>query len=79
MVAPLARRIVQALERNGGRLGLDDDSPPEAIRQALGASKKAFKQAIGTLYKARRIRFSKPGIELVDNTRWSPSKRDSGV
>jgi len=78
-VAPLARRIVQALERNGGHLDLDDDSPPEAIRQALGASKKAFKQAIGTLYKARRIRFSKPGIELVDNTRWSPSKRDSGV
>jgi predicted RNA-binding protein (virulence factor B family) len=53
-------------------LGLDDDSPPEAIRQAFGASKKAFKQALGTLYKARRIRFSKPGIELLDNTAWSP-------
>jgi hypothetical protein len=73
-VAPLALRIVQALQRNGGRRDLDDDSPPEAIRQALSASKKAFKQAIGTLYKARRIRFSKPGIELVDNTSWSPSK-----
>jgi uncharacterized protein len=71
-VAPLALRIVQALQRNGGRLGLDDDSPPEAIRHAFGASKKAFKQALGTLYKARRIRFSKPGIELLDNTTWSP-------
>ena len=71
-VAPLALRIVRALQRNGGRLGLDDDSPPEAIRQAFGASKKAFKQALGTLYKARRIRFSKPGIELLDNTTWSP-------
>jgi uncharacterized protein len=71
-VAPLALRIVQALERNGGRLGLDDDSPPEAVRQAFGASKKAFKQALGTLYKSRRIRFSRPGIELLDNTTWSP-------
>ena len=71
-VAPLALRIVQALQRNGGWLGLDDDSPPEAIRHAFGASKKAFKQALGTLYKARRVRFSKPGIELLDNTAWSP-------
>jgi len=71
-VAPLALRIVQALQRNRGRLGLDDDSPPEAIRLAFGANKKAFKQALGTLYKARRIRFSKSGIELLDNTTWSP-------
>jgi predicted RNA-binding protein (virulence factor B family) len=71
-VGPLALRIVQALQRNEGRLGLDDDSSPEAIRKAFGASKKAFKQALGTLYKARRIRFSKPGIELLDNTTWSP-------
>ena len=73
-VAPLALRIVQALQRDGGRLNLDDDSPPEAIRQAFGASKKAFKQALGTLYKARRIRLCKPGIELLDNSAWSPGK-----
>jgi predicted RNA-binding protein (virulence factor B family) len=71
-VAPLALRIVQALQRSGGWLDLDDDSPPAAIRQAFGASKKAFKQALGTLYKARRIRFSKPGIEILDNSTWSP-------
>ena len=71
-VAPLALRIVEALQLNEGRLGVDDDTLPEAIRQAFGVSKKAFKQALGTLYKARRIRFSKPGIELLDNTTWSP-------
>jgi predicted RNA-binding protein (virulence factor B family) len=71
-VAPLARKIIQALQRNGGRLGVDDDSSPEAIRQAFGASKKVFKQALGTLYKTRRIRFTRPGIELLDNTNWSP-------
>jgi len=77
-VAPLARRIVQALERNGGRLAIDDDSPPEAIRQAFGVSKKAFKQALGTLYKARRIRFTSPGLELLDNTQWSPGPPPAG-
>jgi uncharacterized protein len=75
-VAPLALKIVQALERHGGRLGLDDDSEPEAIRRAFSCSKKAFKQAVGTLYKARRIRFSRPGIELLDNSAWSPECRD---
>ena len=30
-------------------------------------SKKAFKQALGKLYKARRISFQKPGIQLLDN------------
>jgi predicted RNA-binding protein (virulence factor B family) len=71
-VAPLALRIVQALQLNSGKLGLDDNSSPEEIRKTFDASKKAFKQALGTLYKSRRIRFSKPGIELLDNTTWSP-------
>jgi predicted RNA-binding protein (virulence factor B family) len=71
-VAPLAVKIVDALQRHGGRLPFDDDSPPAAIRENFGTSKKAFKQALGTLYRSRRIRFCKPGIELLDNTTWSP-------
>jgi uncharacterized protein len=77
-VAPLASRIVEALQRHGGRVDLDDDSPPEAIRQAFGASKKAFKQALGSLYKARRIRFCRPGLELLDNSNWSPGSLRPG-
>ena len=73
-VAPLAQQIVQALQGNGGRLGVDDNSSPEAIRQAFGVSKKAFKQALGTLYKSRRIRFTPEGIVLLDNTNWSPGE-----
>jgi len=64
-VAPLADQIVEALKQNGGRLPFDDDSSPESIREKFGVSKKAFKQAIGGLYKARRIRFLSPGIELI--------------
>jgi predicted RNA-binding protein (virulence factor B family) len=74
-VAPLTEQIVQSLERNGGRLAFDDDSSPPAIREAFGCSKKAFKQALGALYKSRRIQFTKPGIELLDNTTFVPGKK----
>ncbi|HYG25178.1 MAG TPA: S1-like domain-containing RNA-binding protein [Verrucomicrobiae bacterium] len=71
-VAPLTDEIVEALQQNGGLLPFDDDSSPEAIRDKFSVSKKAFKQALGKLYKARRIAFKNPGIELLDNSSWSP-------
>lgn len=73
-VAPLQEQIVRSLERHGGRLMFDDDSSPEAIRAAFGCSKKAFKQALGALYKSRRIEFTNPGIQLLDNTSFVPGK-----
>jgi len=73
-VAPLTDQIVKALESSGGKLDFDDDSSPAAIRQKFSVSKKAFKQALGKLYKTRRIAFLKPGIELLDNSNWSPGK-----
>jgi predicted RNA-binding protein (virulence factor B family) len=71
-VAPLREQIVTALERSGGKLAFDDDSSPEAIRLKFGCSKKAFKQALGALYKSRRIRFEPPGIQLLDNRTFHP-------
>jgi predicted RNA-binding protein (virulence factor B family) len=65
-VAPLTEQIIAALEKNGGRLSFDDDSAPEAIRARFGVSKKAFKQALGALYKARRIEFVDPGVRLLE-------------
>lgn len=73
-VASLTDQIVKALEASDGKLGFDDDSSPEAIRQMFSVSKKAFKQALGKLYKTRRIQFTKPGIQLLDNSSWSPGK-----
>ena len=64
-VAPLTEQIIEALKRSDGHLSLDDDSPPQFIRETFGVSKKAFKQALGALYKARRIIFEHPGIKLV--------------
>jgi hypothetical protein len=68
-VAPLARQILEELEKVGGRLNLDDSSDPAEIRRRFGASKKAFKQAIGALYRERRIVLLNPGIELARGDR----------
>lgn len=63
-VAPLADRILAELHARGGRLPYDDSSSPEDIRTAFAASKKAFKQAIGALFKERRIVLLEHGISL---------------
>lgn len=64
-IAPLSSRIVDRLKAAGGRLEFHDKSPPEEIRREFGASKKAFKQALGALYSERRIRIDRGGIDLV--------------
>jgi uncharacterized protein len=64
-VAPLKEQIVEALVKRGGQLALSDSSSPEEIREAFGVSKKAFKQAIGALYRERLITLESPGIRLV--------------
>ena len=61
-VAPLAERILERINTNGGRLELDDRSEPDRIRQEFGVSKKAFKQALGNLYKQRLIEFLDGGV-----------------
>ena len=74
-VAPLADQIVEALQQNGGRLPFDDNSSPESIRGKFSVSKKAFKQATGKLFKARRIKFLNPGIELLEQKSWAPGEK----
>ncbi|HEX3628661.1 MAG TPA: S1-like domain-containing RNA-binding protein [Verrucomicrobiae bacterium] len=73
-VLPLKLQIVSALKENGGKLDFDDDTSPLAIREKFKCSKNAFKQALGALYKSRRIEFTRPGIKLLDNTTFSPGR-----
>jgi len=47
-------------------LFLSDQSSPASIRQQLQMSKKAFKKAIGFLYKRKVIRLFEDRIELVE-------------
>jgi len=73
-VKPLAQHIMEKLEANGGELAVDDKSTPETIRDLFGASKKAFKQALGALYRERRITFHSPGIRLAAALPAEPSR-----
>lgn len=74
-IAPLTKRILETLKANDGRIDLDDQSSPEAIRAVFGVSKKAFKQALGALYRQRRIQFLKQGIELLEEDVFRPGRR----
>lgn len=47
--------IVEFLKSNDGVMFITDKSDPELIRTTFGMSKKAFKKALGTLYKDRAI------------------------
>jgi predicted RNA-binding protein (virulence factor B family) len=66
-IAPLTEQILEKLRASGGHLPYHDGSPPEDIRTAFGVSKKAFKQALGALYRDRRIRIEPSGIHLLGN------------
>lgn len=62
----LAARIVAHLEENGGSTTLTDRSPPEAIRDAFGVSKKNYKRALGALYRERRVRLDPDRVVLLE-------------
>ncbi|MCC5824773.1 S1-like domain-containing RNA-binding protein [Alkalimonas sp.] len=64
-VKALEPAILEALQQAGGFLPLHDKSSPDAIYQQFSASKKAFKQAIGSLFKAKKIRIEADGIYIV--------------
>ena len=57
--------ILRLLEENGGELPFNDKSAPDAIKAKFGLSKKAFKRAVGGLYKSKKIVISQEGISLT--------------
>lgn len=63
----LTEQVLKKLQQNGGKLALTDKSSPELIYAAFGVSKKAYKQALGTLYKDKKIVILEAGIILVTN------------
>jgi len=58
----VSKTILQKIEDEGGYLALTDKSSPEEISATFGISKKAFKKAIGALYKQRLIELDTHGI-----------------
>jgi predicted RNA-binding protein (virulence factor B family) len=57
--------ILNELKQNEGFVGLSDKSSPDDIKYKLGMSKKAFKKAIGGLFKQKLITISEEGIKLI--------------
>jgi len=57
--------VLQVLRTHGGNMAVSDRTAPEEIYRLFGISKKAFKLALGTLYRGRQITLDEAGIHLV--------------
>lgn len=66
-VENLSNLILEKLEAAGGTLPFGDKSKPDDIRSTFNSSKKAFKQALGRLFKQQQIYFKGAGISLKDS------------
>ncbi|KPM48978.1 GntR family transcriptional regulator [Jiulongibacter sediminis] len=60
-----AQKILELLKSANGELPYTDKSDPADIQGYFGMSKKAFKRAIGGLYKQRLIEISEEGLKLI--------------
>lgn len=58
-------RILKMMKEENGFLSLSDNSSPEEIKAKLQISKKAFKKAIGALYRERLVKLTDKGVVLV--------------
>ena len=62
----VAKIILDSLKAQGRYVAVHDKSEPELIYSLFRCSKKAFKQAIGALYKQKIIYIEPEGIRLID-------------
>ena len=60
-----AEVLLQYLKDHEGHCSLGDKSDADDIKQVFHVSKKAFKRAVGDLYRRRLIQISDHHIELV--------------
>lgn len=63
--ANLANQILDYIKDQGGSSSLTDKSAPDDIYAQFKVSKKAYKKALGALYKRRLIVIEKDSIKLV--------------
>jgi predicted RNA-binding protein (virulence factor B family) len=60
-------RLLNIIKAENGFLALNDNSTPEEIKAKLQISKKAFKKAIGALYRERLVTLTDKGVQLIAN------------
>lgn len=61
----VADLILEKLKESNGFLALGDKTEPEKIYEMFAVSKRAFKAALGSLYKRRLIKIESSGIRLA--------------
>lgn len=57
-----ADQLLDELQSAGGYLAYTDKTDADTIAERFGVSKKTFKRALGTLYKARKVALKDDGI-----------------
>ena len=58
--------VLSKLQECNGFLPITDKSTPADIYRQFGISKKAYKKAVGTLYKQRKIVLLSDGIKIAN-------------
>lgn len=66
-VEGVAAIVLESLKAQGGFIPVHDKTEADIIHALFKCSKKAFKQALGTLYKQKRIIIETNGIKLNEN------------
>lgn len=61
----VTQSVLDILNKEGGFFKYHDKSDPEEIKSVFRMSKKAFKRALGNLYKNRIVELSKDGTKLL--------------
>ncbi|MDR1004100.1 MAG: GntR family transcriptional regulator [Prevotellaceae bacterium] len=64
-----AQTLLQYIDRQGGVINLNDNSPAEEIYATFGVSKKTFKKAVGELYRQRLVKLEGATIVMTCSTR----------
>ncbi len=59
-----AKKIVEFMENNGGKIDYTDKASPERIKTDFNMSKSEFKRAIGRLLKEKRLTIGENNIFL---------------
>ena len=67
--------VLDILEKEGGHFKFHDKSDPDDIRKVFQMSKKAFKKALGNLYKSKIVILEKDGTKLIGNRSQVKSKQ----
>ncbi len=65
VIDSVTQGVLDILKKHDGFFKYHDKSDPEEIRKVFGMSKKAFKKALGNLYKQKLVELRKDGTQLL--------------